>query len=404
MSRAWSLNPFDLDVLLWPASAIFVFTLLAALRVARNLPGAMLAALLKAGIFLTYFGWAFDGTFTFLDDWNYLEGGYRLRDAEAGVTNLTENWELLTVVGKGAHVVYYLYNAYALRIFGEGYYAPVACNILLTALIAGFGARLAVREFGLTRRQERCFFYFLLFHPDILAWSSITNCKDILVLLLHVLLLFSVSLFYGTRLRGALLLGLPAGCVLLFLRYYAPVLFAAALVGGAILNTQTRIASRVLHLSLGGVAAGVLLINLGGSGIESTIFRIQEHLVNPVYGFPRFILTPIPFNTEAAYAFLSIPALLHWMLMPFVALGFARAFRIRTAFSRFFLLYLLAFCGLYAVYGELQGPRHRVQLDYAWAIFQFLGLALVFGKEKLPRGKTGAASRLNHLAQESAEA
>ena len=400
-------NAFDPDVLLWPASAIFIFTLLAALLAARNPPGAILAALLKAGIFLAYFGWAFDGTFTFLDDWYYLKGGARLRDAEAGMTNLTENWELLAEVGGGYHVVYYLYNAYAFRIFGEGYYAPVACNILLTALIAGFGARLAVREFGLTRRQEKCFFYFLLFHPDILAWSNIINGKDILVLLLHVLLLFSTSLFYGARLRGALLLGLPAACVLLFLRYYAPVLFAAALVGGAILSGRAGIPSRVLHLSLSGVAAGALLIRLGGYGIEYAISRIQEHFVNPAYGFARFILGPIPFNTEtahAAYAFLHIPMLLHWMLMPFAALGFARAFRIRTAFSRFFLLYLLAFCGLYAVYGELQGPRHRVQLDYALAILQFLGFTLVFGKAKIPRGTTGAASRPNDLAEGSAEA
>ena len=385
------MKAFALDILLWPAGAIFVFTLFVTLWATRSPIGAMSAAFLKAGIFLVYFGWLFDGTFTFLDDWSYLEGGFRLLAAEVGVTNLADNWESLLLVGGGPHFVYYLYNTYAFRIFGEGYYAPVACNNLLTPLIAYLGARLALREFGLTPRQGRCFYFFLLFHPNILAWSTIMNGKDILVVLSHVLLLLSVSLLYRKRLREALLLGLPTVFVLFFLRYYVPVLFAAALVAGAILARRVRIGPRIQYLLLGGIVAGFLFVRLGESEILRGILQVEEHFVNPLYGFVRFILTPIPFHTTPAYAFLNIPALIHWLLMPFALVGFVHVFGMRGFFARFFLIYLLVFIGLYAVFGELQGPRHRVQLDYAWATLQFLGLMIMFRRTRPPRRKAEAA-------------
>jgi len=113
---------------------------------------------------------------------------------------------------------------------------------------------------------------------------------------------------------------------------------------------------------------------LGEVDFQYALLAIQEAFVNPVYGFVRMALTPIPFNTEENYAFLDIPAVIHWFLMPFVGLGVIRVYRIRTTFSQFFLAYVLVFFGLYAVFGELQGPRHRVQLDYAWAVFQFMGV------------------------------
>ena len=384
------LNPFGPDALIWPASAVFAFTLFTALWVTGSPLRAMLAALLKAGFFFAYFWAIFDGTWSVIDDRKYLDGGARLLDAEVGIANFTENWPLITEIGVGHHVLYYLYNAYAFRIFGEGYYAPVACNILLTALIACFGARLAVREFGLTRQQERVFFYFLLFHPDILTWSSILNIKDILILFLHVLLLFSISFFYQIRLRGAFLLAFSAVFSLFYLRYYIPLLFITTFAAELITSGEARIGNRILLLSLLGIVSGVFLFSIGASQIVYSILQFQEQFTNPLYGSVRFILSPRPFYTEAAYAFLGISALLHWMLMPFAALGVWYVYRIRTPFSRFFLIYFTIHCVFYGSLEFLQGPRHRVQLDYAWAIFQFLGLALVFGKAKIPFRKTVA--------------
>ena len=75
-----------------------------------------------------------------------------------------------SVGGRRPHFVYYLYNTYAFRIFGEGYYAPVACNNLLTPLIAYLGTRLAVREFGLTPRQGGWFSFFSFSTP--ISWHG----------------------------------------------------------------------------------------------------------------------------------------------------------------------------------------------------------------------------------------
>ncbi len=106
------------------------------------------------------------------------------------------------------------------------------------------------------------------------------------------------------------------------------------------------------------------------------------------------LLTPIPFNTQEAYNFLNIPALFHWLSMPFILNGIFYIYRVKTGFSRFFIIYLSLFMLLYGVYEELQGPRHRVQLDYAFALLQFFGFYLFF---MMPKRKAGTAVRHNVL-------
>lgn len=366
------MQPFDLPTLLWPATVIFVATVIVAFYVTRAPVFSLCAALIKAGVYLLYFRHFFDGTYTFLDDWSYLEGGQELLAAGVGVSNLAEHWSLVLVVGGGDHFVYYLYNTYAFRFFGVGYYAPVALNILITLAISFIGARLAKIELAFSRQTTKLFFAFLLFHPDIFAWSNIMNGKDILVLLLHVLLLYSASLFIRHKIRAALLLAIPVSVSLLFLRFYVPILIAIAFVVS--LLTARGAKKRVRLVAMASVIVVVAAAGLGEAGFQYAILAVRENFVNPVYGFVRMALTPIPFNTDESYAFLNVPAMIHWMLMPFVVLGIFRVHRLHTPYSRFLLLYTGLFLGLYAVFGELQGPRHRVQLDYAWAVFQFMGL------------------------------
>jgi len=364
------MKPFDLTVLLWPATVIFVSTAVVAFKVSRAPAFSLFSGFIKSGIFLGYFGYAFDGTYTFLDDWSYLQGGEELHANGVGVSNLGEHWVLALTIGRGEHFVYYLYNTYAFRLFGVGYYAPVALNVLLTLAIAWIGARLAQREGGFSQRSTRYFFAFLLLHPDILAWSNIMNGKDVLVLLLHVILLFSASLFFRSHVKTALLLAVSVSTVLTFLRFYVPILFAVALMASLILGGGTKGRLRFLGAAIFAAAA----LTIGELGFQHVLLKVREHFVNPLYGFVRIVLTPIPFNTEKSYAFLDIPALIHWVLMPFVVVGMIQIYRLNTPYWRFFLAYVFVFIGVYAVFGELQGPRHRVQLDYAWAVFQFLGL------------------------------
>jgi len=371
------MNAFSFYTLLWPAILIFVLCLVVTYKVTKWPGMAISLSFLKTVIFLFYFGWLFDGTFTFLDDWHYLQGSEKLLSAGVGVLNLSDSWQLLLNVGGGNHILYYLYNTYAFRLFGIGYYAPVACNILLTVLIAYFGSRLAVKEFGLPYKQGKWCYLFILFQPDILAWSNIMNGKDILVLLLTVLLLQAVALFYRKRIANAVLIAVPVVMLFLFLRYYVPLLFVLALLITSMISSRINLRVRLIYLLTGAVLAVGIYLRLGLSGFQYAIAQVQSDLINPLFGFVRVILTPIPFHTSSAYTFLNIPALFHWLMIPIVILGLNSLRKKPGIFVTFFLVYAFVFISLYAVTGELQGPRHRVQLDYFFAILQFIGLTTV---------------------------
>lgn len=367
------MSSFNLDTLAVPFLVILLFTLFVSVKITNKPVLSIVIALIKAGIFVFYFGWIFDGTFTVLDDWTYVDVGRELLRRDIGVTNLSDNWQYLLMIGGGDHFVYYLYNTYAFRLFGAEYFAPVALNVMATVITAGIGARLAATEFSVKGMELRIFYVFLLLHPDILAWSNVINGKDILILLFHVLMLFSVSCYLRGRILTAISVAIPATLVLFFLRFYVPVMFAAAL-AFSVLAARRGVWKRIRYLMVSLLLILAMLLWTGSAGVQYVVDQLRGAMVNPVFGFIRMLLTPVPFNTEDAYAFLNLSASIHWVLIPFALLGVVVVWRQGSSFSRVFIAYVLLFMGLYAVYGELQGPRHRVQLDYAWAVFQFLGI------------------------------
>ena len=94
---------------------------------------------------------------------------------------------------------------------------------------------------------------------------------------------------------------------------------------------------------------------------------------------------------QPAYAFLDVPAAIHWILMPFAVFGAYKIYQLGTPFSRFFLIYFATFAAIYSIFGELQGPRHRVQLDFAWAVFQFAGLLALANDARRSSARTADA-------------
>ena len=85
-------------------------------------------------------------------------------------------------------------------------------------------------------------------------------------------------------------------------------------------------------------------------------------------------LTPAPFRADEAYAFLTMPQLFHWALAPVLLYGLYHIQRKATLLARFVVVYFLLALLLYGIFEELQGPRHRVQLDGLIALFQFCGI------------------------------
>jgi hypothetical protein len=370
---------FDIEILVSPGLVIFVATLLIAFKVTRSFVFSMSAALIKAGLFMIYFGLFFDGTFTFLDDWVYLDNARQMYDDGIRFTNFIENVDYLRGFSGADHYGYSLYNVFAFQLFGYGYYAPVALNIVLTALIAWFGANLADIEFGFNGVWKKLFFVFLLLHPDIVAWSTILNGKDTLVLLLHILLLYSVSMYFRRQLFASVGLAFFVCTIVATLRFYVPVVFASAL--ALSLLKMPKNYSSMLTSFVGFFAVVIFLANID---LQWTFQEIQKDFVNPFYGLIHFLLTPIPFYTEPAYKFLDIPALIHWLFMPFAIMGIITMLKRPSDYERFFLFYIMLFLALYACYDGLQGPRHRVQIDFAWAVIQFMGIKSFLRKAFMP--------------------
>lgn len=360
------MNSFDFELLLLPSLIIFISTLAVSLLVLKSPANSIITAILKTLFFFIYFSTFFDGTFTFSDDWEYIFGG------EILLKEWSNDPQLLYTLAGGSHWVYFSFNAFAFKLFGVYYFSPVACNIILTVFISYFGAILARNAFKFSVFKYRFFYVFLLFHPNILFWSSITNLKDILVLFLHVVLLWSVFLFYEKRFLRAFILALSSSLVFFFLRFYVPLMISVAFLI-SIFFVRSLKKHRLHFIILGGILVSLLLLRIGPKGIDYALNVIRQNLVNPLYGIIRFTLTPIPFGTVESYAFLDLPALFHWVFLFFAFIGAVKLIRKKSDFSSFVLVYIAVFSLLYSVLGELQGPRHRVQLDYAWALLQYLG-------------------------------
>jgi hypothetical protein len=384
------LQPFSVVELAVPALIILMLGFAVSFLVTRKPHWSLFVAGVKASLFIIYYGVLFDGTFSFLDDWTYLEHGKRLVDKGVSFANLFGHWPELSYVAGDRHFVYYLYNADSIRLLGSAYYAPVTLNIALTFVAAGFMAAAARGGLGFSSRLATGLFLFFVIHPDVLSWSTIMNGKDTLVLAGTALAVYAVSLFGRRRYVPAVLLGLAVGTVLFFTRFYVPLLLLAALFGATLLSPAGGRRPGLWLLVPAGLAAVVSI--LGVDGLMDAYSRFQADFVNPIYGIPRMLLTPIPFHTTEHYAFLDLPQVFHWAMLPALAYGAYRMWRLGTITARFVVLYFLLMLGLYGMFGELQGPRHRYQFDGLIALFQFYG-GLGILKQILPASRSLVLAR-----------
>lgn len=378
-------QPFSLTELMAPAIVIFVFGFALALYATRMLLWSLFAAVLKSSIFIIYYAVFFDGTFTFVDDWNYLENGKILLSQGMSTVNMFSHLpELCAQIG-GRHVVYYLVNADSFRLFGSYYYAPVALNIILTFFAAAFTSAAVQRGVGVSKRLAAGLFVFMVLHPDVVAWSTVMNGKDILVLTGTVLVVYVVSLSESRQYLWPILLASFVGLLLFFTRFYVPLMLLGALFGALALSPAGRQSPLLWVLVVAGL--GIVFSVLGWNGLLSAYERFHAEFVNPLYGVPRIALTPIPFHTVEQYAFLNLVQVFHWAMMPILVYGVYRVWRRATLTARFMVIYFLLMLLLYGMFDTLQGGRQRVQLDGLIAIFQFLGaigiLVQILGWRKL---------------------
>lgn len=368
------MHPFNLEDLLLPSTCIAISIFFITFLAIRNFPLALLAALIKSGSFIIYFNLFFDGTFTFLDDWTYLERGRILFHQDITIFNLAERWEYVKMIAAGSHVLYYLYNCYSMHLFGDFYFSPVAINLILTGVIAAIGKKVFAANLTLSDIQQKTFYFYILLHPDILAWSTVANLKDILILCLHLILILATSFLLKNKILRATITAIPAIFMLFFSRFYVPVFFSISIMLTILRNRNFKGRIPIIIISL--VLSFFVFGWIGSDTFESGASAVDQSYDNPVYGFFRMILTPIPFHTELAYSFLNLPALFNWLMFPALLRGFYRSLKMNTTYLNFLTTYFVCFLAFYSMYIELQGPRHRVQLDYAIACFQFIGIMM----------------------------
>lgn len=370
------MHPFPLGDLALPTFFILMSGLVIAYAFTRHVAVSFATAVLKAGLFLLYFGWLFDGSYTFDDDMRYLRIGEQLADNGIGLLSIISHYRYIVSTVTGSNIAYYVYNATAVMLFGHGYYAPVAINVVLTFLGAGLLMKTARAGLGMSRRVGIGLFVLVALSPDILAWSTIPNFKDTLVATATAAGVYAVALADQRRVVRAVAVALAAAFVLSLTRLYVPLMLAAAF--GITLFLSRRGRRNPWLWLLAAAALLVVVRHMGHGSLMGAVHSLRANMVNPVVGVIRFMVTPIPFHTAPGYGFMDLPQMVYWALLPFMFYGMVCVWRRGTMTARFMLIYFALIVLLYGSFSTLQGARHRVQIDGLVVIFQYYGLLALF--------------------------
>jgi hypothetical protein len=348
------------------------FIVLITLVLQRVLPArlSLLIALIKIGIPFAYYAFFITGQWTFLDDQVYLS---HAKDLLARgfhpLGSLTDRAFIvrLLFLSQGLHFFYTWWNMFAVWLFGPHYWAPVFLNVLLSAFaVVSFSRLLA--DWSVPRGYRIAATCFFALDVEVLAWSSILDLKDIVVMTFSVSALRALLLITSGRFAVRSVLVMIASMVILTVtRFYVPAMMLAAAVCMMLVsfNVLRRPGTAFLVLMLC-VAVGVSL----GKHFVSNLWIVQ--LQNAGFGLLKFLLTPQPWSLEENYSFLLVPSIVHWATFPLLVFGALRLWRDLPA-VRLLTVYCLIMFGVYAVSTMLLGPRERIQLIPILSLFTFHG-------------------------------
>ena len=325
----------------------------------------------KVGIPTAYFAWFVSSRWIHPDGLTYANVAMRLIQEGAGPLILftPEGVGRLRSIAGGIHILYYWWNITSITLFGQHFYAPIFLNVLLSIVSAVVFVGV-LREIGFSEEYRRWCLVFVLLHWEVLAWTSLNNIKGTLVVLLTVTSLYGFVIVFkhaqeGLSFRvayGGMLIGLSF-FLLYSTRFYVPVLVTAAALGWLFLHWQNP--KKYVIIVVG--ALSILLLAMRWS---HALRLLQLQPVSLYYGFVRFTLTPRPWGVVAAYSYLALPALFHWLFVPFAGLGALRLVA-KSRLSRFFVLFAAIVLAFFAAVPELQGPRHRFWIYFLFAWFGF---------------------------------
>lgn len=320
---------------------------------------AFAIAVVRLSMVAIYHGLMYEPAWNFQDDFQYLRIAEAL--SQKGYHPLSilngEFWADIMALNNGLHILYSYWNMIWIQLIGPSYSSPVVGNVILTFAVARLLTEV-VESTCASRDYLKTICIFYLLHPDTVSWSTVLNFKDVMVQFLIFLFVVGVMAFRSRRhFIGAFYV--VASCILmLFLRYYAVVFMLTALFVWLIVHSQHRLLYGTPPL-----LAGVALVLMLRDFIPAELFDPS----GVVYGLVRTIMTPQPWVVEYQYAFITVAAWTHWLLLPAALLG-------AVALIRYPSFQLLAFYTLlallfYATVPELQGVRQRFQIVpiFIWA-------------------------------------
>jgi hypothetical protein len=358
-----------LDALWLPALFVILVGTIVSVRLIRlSLPVALLLAFVKASMPFVYFGYYGNRAWHLWDDMRYYEVGHLLlakgNNPFLILFTVDGRGQLFSMAG-GYHILYYWWNLLAVYLFGPYYCSPVFLNVAMTFVSGALICRIAGVT-GCSERYARYLGVFFLLQWDLLAWSSLVNLKDTLVLLLTVAAIyFGIQLGQRREIRYLLLLAVPL-YTLLWIRFYIPILLLVALLFWTALTLQGR--QRFFLVCFAAASAFMVLY------MNATEPIIRRYLrADWVYGIVRFIFTPLPWSISPEYSFLTVPSILHEVMVVPAIIACIRLAHNNARF-RFAALYLLVIILFYGHVPPRQGPRERMQICWvlAWGEFECL--------------------------------
>lgn len=381
--RIW--NDFAASLLFFPSLTILGAGMYFSIKAIRDIGAAFLVASIKVVLFFVYFHWYAINGYYLLDDLSYFNNSFEYW--QQGNSFLTvilnkEKFAYIFAIAGGQNMIYYLYNILSFDIFGGYYFSPVCLNIILTFFSAYFLYKFLL-DAGLSSNLSKLFFVFFVLNPEIIVWSNFLNLKDTLVHTLTILSFYNINklLLKPQKRLGIILSIITVLLILSFLRFYIPLFILGTFFSLRMLGSLKRIRDshlRYLLLIIVAVIVPVGLVILLEVKFSYEVSLFLGNFTNPISGIFRYLMTPVPWKIVPDYSFLLIPSILHWLLLPFMVYGIYFLIKLKNESFNLILLYLLIMSFFYGCFGELQGPRHRLQLNFVITICQFLGLFLAF--------------------------
>lgn len=367
-------------------AALFCFTICCFSLRKQLAPCFVLSiAFFKTIIPLLYFAFFFQNEWGGVDDVFYLNIGRSLLEAGYAPFDIinSEFRSVLSAFAGGKHILYPWWGFLAQYLLGPHYYSGVFFNVGLSVISSVLFIK-TLELVGFSKAYLTAALVFLLFSPELTAWSSFLNLKDTLVVFM-----INLSFFLALRFRRqkrisdiSLLL-----CLLLlfyWIRFYLPVIFLVSY----LLWLSGRLPVRYQIGALLVLSAAVILI---ASTKYSNLFAPSS----VGFGFLRMLLTPRPWGISETDSFLVLPSIIYLGLLVPAILGGIGVYGLNFE-CRFFIVFLFAILLFYAFFPDLQGPRQRLQVATIIAWLQFHGLLLLLRLHK----KVSCSSKVSPLRSE----